>query len=47
MAGKVLNINEIHKINSRAKMNKSAKNLATAHTLDRCTTFEQKWILKQ
>ncbi len=35
MAGKVLNMNEIHKINDSAKMNKSAENPATAHTLDR------------
>jgi len=35
MVGKVLNMNEIHKINDSAKMKRSAKNPATAHTLDR------------
>jgi len=35
MAGKVLNMNEIHKINDSAKMNRSEENPATAHTLDR------------
>jgi len=35
MAGKVQNMNEKLIINNCAKMNKSAENLATAHTLDR------------
>ena len=34
MAGKVLNMNEIHKINGSAEMPRSGKNPATAHTLD-------------
>ena len=36
MEGKALNMNIIHKINDSVKMNISAKNPATAHTLDRC-----------
>ncbi len=35
MVGKVLNMNEIHKINGSAKMKVSAENPTTAHTLDR------------
>ena len=35
MPEKVIKMNEIHKINGSAKMNKSANNPATAHTLDR------------
>ena len=35
MAGKVLNMNIILKINDSAKMNHNAENPATAHTLDR------------
>ena len=36
MADKVLNMNEIHKINDSAKMKGSAENPATAHTRSRC-----------
>jgi len=39
MAGKVLNMNEIYKINGSAKMNRSAVNPATAHILDRYRTL--------
>ncbi len=35
MAGKVLKMNEINKINDSAKMDKSAEKPATAHTLNR------------
>jgi len=35
MAGKEINMNEIHKINGSAKMKVSAENPATAHTLAR------------
>ncbi len=35
MPDKVINMNEIHKINGSAKMDKSMNNPATAHTLDR------------
>ncbi len=35
MAGKVLKMNKIYKINGSAKMKVSAENSATAHTLDR------------
>jgi len=35
MAGKVLKMNTIHKINDSAKMNRSTVNPATAHTRGR------------
>ena len=35
MAGKVLKMNNIHKINNGAIMNKSAENPATTHTHNR------------
>jgi len=42
MACKVLNLNRIPKINDSAKMIQSAENIATAHTLDRCTLVRKK-----
>jgi len=35
MAGKMLSMNKIYKINGSAKLNVSAEKSATAHTLDR------------
>ncbi len=46
MADKVLSMNEIHKINGSAKMNRSAKNSATAHTLDRSLPAKKRNQLK-
>ena len=36
MAGKVLIMNNMRKINNRVTMNKSAENPATTHTHNRC-----------
>jgi len=41
MADKVLKMNTIHKINGSAKMNRSAENTATAHTLNRWRALEK------
>ncbi len=41
MAGKVLKINNISKINNSAIMNKSAENPATTHILSRCKQFKK------
>jgi len=39
MAGKVLKMNKIYKINGSVKMKVSAENSATAHTLDPSKTL--------
>jgi len=42
MAGKVLNMNEIHKIIGSGKINRSVEKPATAHTLNRYPLFRKK-----
>ncbi len=39
MAGKVLKMNKMHKINNSAIMNRSAENSATTHTHNRYTAL--------
>ena len=41
MAGEVLKMNNMSKINNSAIMNKSAINPATTHTHNRCSTFKE------
>ena len=41
MAGKVLKMNYMNKINNSAIMNKGAGNPATTHTRNRCGTLKQ------
>ena len=42
MAGKVLKMNKIHKINNSAIMNKSAENPATTHTHNRSVQWKKR-----
>ena len=45
MAGKVLKMNNISKINNSAIMNKSAEKPATTHTRNRCEAIKKKEFL--
>ncbi len=42
MAGKVLKMNNMRKINNSAIMNKSAVNPATTHTHNRCVQLDRR-----
>jgi len=46
MAGKVLKMNNMNKINNSAIINKSAKNPATTHTHNRCLPAIKRLIIK-
>ncbi len=47
MAGKVLKMNNMNKINNSAIMNKSVDNIATTHTHNRCVALKNRTIRQE